>query len=1080
MTRGNAGRAGLFAVAAVALSLLPSLAWAQATGAISGIVSDNSGAVLPGATVTVVNTATGQTRTATSGSDGFYTVPLLQPGSYRVTVALQGFSTLTRDGVKVTVSETARVNAQLQVGGRSEDVTVVGEAPLVETSNASLGIVIDEKKVVDLPLNGRNFTQLGTLIPGVVAPPAALAGLGATSPGDAQAGAGGFGAATAGFSVNGMRNQSNNFLLDGATNNDTFNTGFVLRPPPDAIQEFKILTHSYGAEYGRNAGSVVNVVTKSGTNEWRGSIWEFNRNDALNSRNHFAPANQPKPALDQNQFGVGLGGPFVKDKLFAFAYYEGFRSTRGTTQTVAVPTAAQRSGNFGATAIRDPLTGQAFPGNTIPPSRISPISQRLLNDFVPQPNVGSNLYTVSPSVEDTRDQAGLRLDYRASEKNSLLVRYMWSDSEILTPRTVQPADQRASATLQDVMLSDTYMFSAKAINVARLSFNRIFANPAVTSGLKNSDYGINLPNTNPLAAGLPSFVITGFPTLGDPQQPFVERVNNVFQFSDDFTYLAGRHSWKFGADVRREYMKIAFINRPNGDMTFTGAISGNAFADFLLGVPAQARATTTQALQEGSGWLYGLYAQDELRLSKRVTLNLGLRYELPRPFYDVQDAIVGFDTGVQSQRFPQAPRGLVYPGDPGVPRGIVKTDKNNLAPRLAAVWDPRGDGRTSVRASWGIFYDALPGQGDLFQSGVLAPPFTPLVELNTPTPITIQNPLGAVSGGPTLFPPALTIIGWGNDFESPSARHFNVSAQRQLGRNLGVELAYVGSRGKNLPIFIEINPGVYAPGQTTRGARIMPAFALVRPTFSVAKSWYDSFQASVRMRPTRGLNFLASYTLGHAVDHVSGLNIGGESRPILAVTQGNADSIEAALAQEKGDALFDVRHRFVFSFGYELPRLADRGGLVRNVLGGWQLNGIFQAQTGFPFTVTDANLSITYLTQRPNVSCDPNSGPKTESKWFNTECFVRRTNLADTAVPGNQARNTVRGPGYNRTDLSLFKSFRFGGAGRHQVQLRLEAFNLFDQVIYARPGNAIGTATFGQITAADVGRIIQLGLKYSF
>jgi outer membrane receptor protein involved in Fe transport len=1058
---------------AAALLALPQAALAQSTGTLSGVVTDNSGAVMPGATVTVTSQATGQVRTATSGSDGFFTVPLLPPGVYNLVVTLSGFNTHKREGVRVSVSESVRVNVQLAIGQLEESVTVVGEAPLVETANATMGIVIDEKKVVDLPLNGRNFAQLGTLIPGVVAPPAQLGG----ASGDAQAGANGFGAATAGFNVNGMRNQSNNFLMDGSSNNDTFNTGFVLRPPPDAIQEFKILTHAYSAEYGRNAGSVVNVVTKSGSNEWRGGVWEFNRSDGLNSRNFFAPETQPKPELKQNQFGATLGGPIMKDKLFVFGYYEGFRSQRGITQTVSVPTAAQRAGNFGSASIRDPLTGQPFPGNTIPANRISPISAKLVADFIPAANVGANIYTVSPTVQDDRDQFGGRLDFRLSDKHSMLARYMRSTAEVLTPRTVQPADQAASATLQDVMLSDTYAFSSNAINVARFAFNRIYANPAVTSGITNADYGINLANTNPLAVGLASMVISGFPTLGDPQQPFVERVNNVFQFTDDFTYLTGRHSMKFGVEIRKEYMKIAFINRPNGDMFFNGAISGNAFADFLLGLPSQARATTTQALQEGSSWTYGVYAQDEFRVSERVTLNLGLRYELPRPFYDEQDAIVGFDTGVQSQKFPAAPAGLVYPGDPGVPRGVVPTDKNNLAPRLAVVWDPKGDARMSVRASWGIFYDTVPGQGDLFQSGVLAPPFTPLVELNAPTPITIQDPLGALTGGPRLFPPALTIIGWGNDFESPSAQHFNIGVQKQIGDNVGVEVAYVGSRGKNQPIFIEVNPGVYSAGQTTRGARLMPAFSLVRPTFSVGKSWYDSLQASVRMRPTNGLNFLASYTLGHAQDHVSGLNVGGEQRPILAVTQNDEASIERALEQEKGDALYDVRHRFVFSFGYELPRLEDKGGFAKAVLGGWQLNGIFQAQSGFPFTVADSVLSITYLTQRPDVTCDPNGGPKTIEKWFATECFTRRA-LAATAVPGNQERNTVVGPGFNRTDASLFKNFNFGG--RKQLQFRIEAFNLFNQEIWGRPNNVIGTPTFGQITTADDGRIIQLGAKFSF
>jgi outer membrane receptor protein involved in Fe transport len=1073
---GNALR-GWIVAGAVVLALDAPL-FAQSTGSLSGVVTDESGAALPGAAVEATSQGTGLVRTATVGGEGFYTIPLLPPGLYDLKASLSGFTTLSRRGVRVTGSETARVNLALPVGARAEDVVVVADAPLIETGNATLGIVIDEKKVVDLPLNGRSFAQLGTLIPGVVAPPLGLGG----AAGDATPG--GFGNVTGGFNVNGMRNQSNNFILDGASNNDTFNTGFVLRPPPDAIQEFKILTHSYNAEYGRNAGSIVSVVTKAGTNAWHGAAWEFNRDDALQARNFFAPSTQPKPKLKQNQFGGSLGGPLAKNKLFAFGYYEGFRNQAGITTVLTVPTEAQRRGDFsGGAAVRDPRTGQPFPGNVIPADRLDPVALKLLADFVPPPNVGANRYTVSPTVEDDRDQAGLRLDYHASARHSLLGRYLWSHTNRLTPRTVQPSDQIAKATLQDAMLSDTYMFSANAINVARVSFNRIYANPAVTSGLANADYGINLPSTNPLAPGLASINISGLfaagNTLGDPQQPFVERVNNVFQLTDDLTWLRGRHSWKLGVDVRRERMKIAFINRPNGDLTFSGGITGNPAADFLLGLPAQVRATTTQAIQDGHGWLYAGYVQDEFRVSPRLTLNVGVRYELPTPFVDENDAITGIRTGVKSQKFPAAPAGLVYPGDPGVPRGVVPTDKNNVSPRLALTWDPTGKGRTSVRAAWGIFYDALAGQGDFFQSGVLSPPFTPLVELNTPTPISLANPLAAVAGGPTLFPANLTIIGWGTDFESPYAYHYNVGVQQQIGNNLGLEVGYVGSRGRHLPIFMEINPGVYAPGQTTRGARIMPAFALLRPTFSVARSWYDALQTSLRLRPTRGLNFLTSYTWSHAIDHVSGLNIGGELRPILPVVQGDEASIDAALAREKGDALFDVRHRFVFSFGYELPKLRDKGAFVRNVAGGWQLNGIFQAQTGFPLTVTEgANLDIRHLSARPDLTCNPNDGPKTTAQWFDTSCFLRRS-LAETGVrPGNEGRNVVRGPGFNRTDLSLFKNFTI--RKDDTLQLRVEAFNVFNQARFGQPGSTIGTATFGVITSAEDGRIVQLGVKYLF
>ena len=1068
-------------IAAIFLTSLLTPVWAhaQATGQINGSVADSSGALLPGVTVEATNTATGATRTAVTGADGLYTIPLLPPGDYTVKATLQGFRAAQRDGVRVTVTETARVAFQLELGQLSETITVTAEATLVETSNATHGIVIDEQKIVELPLNGRNFTQLGTLIPGVVAPPGGLGG----QSGDATPG--GFGNATGGFNVNGMRNQSNNFLMDGATNNDTFNTGFVLRPPPDAIEEFKILTHAFQAEYGRNAGSVVNVVTKSGSNRLSGSVWEFNRDDALQARNHFAPQNQPKPELKQNQFGAAVGGPLLRNRLFGFGYYEGYRNDSGVTQNIVVLSEAQRRGDFsGGAAIRDPLTGQPFPGNIIPPNRISPSATQLLNDFVPLPNSPDNRHIVSPTVSDGRDQFGVRVDYHLGARQTILGRYMRSDTDRLTPRIVAPVDQRALATLQDALVSHNFVISSNVINQARFSVNRISANPAVTSGLSPRSYGINFANTNPLAVGLPSIGVAGFfgggnAALGDAQQPFVDRVNHVWQAANDLTWINGRHSMKFGLDIRREAMTIAFINRPNGDLTFSGGLSGNAAADFLLGLPAQSRATTQQAIQDGYGWLFAGYAQDEFRLTPQFTLNLGVRYELPTPFIDKNDAITGFHTGVQSQKFPAAPAGLVYPGDPGVPRGIVPTDKNNFAPRLAMAWDATGDGRTSVRAAFGMFYDALAGQGDFFQSGVLSPPFTPLIELNTPTPITLADPLAAVAGPPNPFPPALTIIGWGDDFKSPYAYHFNAGVQRQLMSRLGAEVSYVGSRGHNLPMFMEVNPGVFVPGQTTRGARVMPAFALVRPTFPAAKSWYDSLQASLRMLQTRGLNFLASYTLGKTTDHVSGLNIGGEARPVLPVVQGDEASLDSSLEAEKGPALFDARHRFVLSFGYALPDLESASTIVRAVAGGWQLNGIYQAQTGFPLTVTQGTvLDIRYMTSRPDVTCDPNDGPKTTAQYFDTSCF-RVLSLAETGQrPGNAGRNSVRGPGFQRTDLSVFKNFDF--AERHRIQVRVEGFNIWNQPRFGQPNGTIGTAPFGQITSAEDGRIIQLGIKYIF
>ena len=404
-----------------------------------------------------------------------------------------------------------------------------------DVAGAALGLLIPNRDLIELPLNGRNFTQLGTLMPGVIAPPAALGG----QAGDATPG--GFGNATGGFNVNGMRNQSNNFLLDGAPNNDSFNTGFVLRPPPDAIDEFRIFTHAFNAEYGRNAGAVVSVVTRAGSREWRGSGWWFDRDDALEARNRFAVT---KPALDQHQFGGTAGGPIVENRAFVFGYYEGFRNRRGTTDTRVVPSAAQRAGDFsGGPAIRDPLTGQPFPGNVIPPARLDGIAAQLLDDYVPLPNQPGNRYTQSPDVLDRRHQFGVRVDHNVNESNKVLARVHAARTEQrnpLGPANFSPAGNVARARLLDALVSSTIGVRARPwSNEARVSINRIDAEPNVTSGLDPRDLGFAITPSNPIALGLPNIGVNGFFTLGDAQQPFASRVNDVLTIADDLTKIAG-------------------------------------------------------------------------------------------------------------------------------------------------------------------------------------------------------------------------------------------------------------------------------------------------------------------------------------------------------------------------------------------------------------------------------------------------------------------------------------------------------------------------------------------------------------
>ena len=418
-----------------------------------------------------------------------------------------------------------------------------------------------------------------------------------------------------------------------------------------------------------------------------------------------------------------------------------------------------------------------------------------------------------------------------------------------------------------------------------------------------------------------------------------------------------------------------------------------------------------------------------------------------------------------------------------MPPGTYEKDTDNFAPRIAVTWDPIGKGRTSVRAGWGIFYDSIPGQGDFFQNSVLAPPFNPLLQIDAPpADLSFQDPLASLGGAPSGFPPGIIFIGWSNHpFETPSYQHYNLTVQHQFGENIGVEVGYVGSRGENLPIFIEVNPFTVIPGDPPRrGPRVFPAFSLVRPTFNEAESWYDALQASVRMRPTYGLQFLASYTYSDAEDHDSALNVGGgeELRPILPVNINDQASIERALERERGPARFDVEHRWVVSFLYDLPRLENQNAFVRGVLGGWQVNGIFQKQTGFPFQIRTSGSHITGLSGRPDLICDPNAGPRTTDQWFDTSCFRELTAAEQAVRQGDMGRNIVRGPGFERVDLSLFKNISL--KGDHMLQLRIEAFNAFNKLNLATPGFRIGTSTFGRITSTNGdGRIIQLGLRYT-
>jgi hypothetical protein len=1119
----------LNAVLLLVLTLLsPSLAHAQATGQVAGIVFDPSGRVIPAATIELRSIDTGQARSTSSDHDGSFTFPLVTPGLYQVRVTMTGFATNLANNVEVAVNGTTRLEVHLQIGSTTQEVTVTGAAPLVETTNATMGIVVGRQSIVDLPLNGRNFAQLGTLIPGVIAAPAALGGA------QGNATVGGFGNATGSFNVNGMRNQSNSFLLDGAPNNDSFNSGFVMRPPPDAIEQFKIMTHSYEAQYGRNAGSVVNVVTRSGTNAVHGTLWWFNREAALAAKTWFATT---KPTYLQNQFGAAAGGPIIKDKIFLFGYYEGFRLKDATSNVLNQPvlSSAERGGNFSELLtnpsapcsttsssaggrIIDPLTHAQFcyqgHPNVIDPSRISAVSANLLKNFIPLPNSPGNFYRAAPANIDNRNMFGLRGDWKLGSQHSILGRYLYAHQDLfgpITPTNFPPTGNLQIMTLQDAMGSDTWTINSRMINVGRYAYQSIDGVPNKTSGLDLTAQGYAFPSTNTTAKGLPNVTLTGYFTTGDLQQPFAFRGNNVNTISDDFTWTTGSHIFQFGGEIRRDRINLLYINRPNGAFTFTtnNSFSTNILSDFLLGYPFMFQQGSGDPSLNGSSWTYSFYGQDEFRINRNLSIQAGLRYEVNRPYVEDKNHLAALHPGQQSTIQPKAPTGLVYPGDVNTPRATYFTDTNNFAPRLGVAYDPIGDGRTSIRAAWGIFYDTVPGQGDFFQNGTLAPPFQPLQEIdffaNTtpPTSTYFSNPYAGVPVGAPGFPPGLTFIGWSlpDSFKTARFHQYNVSVQHQLTNNMGFEVAYVGSRGKYLPIFIEVNPTAVLPtGSTTAGTNayksgaraVFPAFGLTRPTFSAAKSWYDALQASLQIRNYHRIQATLAYTLSHTIDNVSGLNIGTDPRPILPVTIGNQTSIDAAVARERGNALFDVRNRFVLSLQYEFPSLEGHSLATRLIAGGWQFNTIYQTQSGTPFSVLNSSTTAQSLTFRPNQTCNPNSGAPRKAgtlstqHFINTTCFslptvtVNGVSLIDNSQSGNAPRNSALGPGYNTTDASLFKTLHWRES--RFFEYRFEVFNLFNAARFSQPVATFGSSTFGQITSTvgNDSRVIQMAIKLAF
>ena len=1074
----------------------------QITGSIRGTIIDPSGAMVQNAAIIARQTETGLSRAATTDRTGAYVLLELPIGHYQLQVEAKGFRKYFQDGILLNLNDIATVNVHLAVGTETQQVEVTTDAQLIQNTATSLGKVVLEREIVDLPLNGRDFSQLGLLQPGVVPlTPGLVEASGTLRAGQA-------------YAVDGQRPESNNFLIDGANNFNSVDGGFVIKPPIDAISEFRILSHNADAEFGHSTGSTTNIVTRSGSNSFHGAAWEFLRNDAVDATNYFAKTVEP---LKQNQFGGTFGGPIRRDRTFFFGYYEGFRNRQGETRSATVPTQLERQGDFSktidpSTGQVDPLinefTGQPFPGNKLP--FINSISQNLL-PFFPLPNSGTNTFVSTQTLQDTNDQFGVRLDHYISPRNILNFRYMFSNSNVLDPLSTSGADVPGFPVGEDHRAQNfvgqvTHNFSPAMVGVARFSFLRYkFLFDEHINHTAPSSLGFQYQPSLDIAAGPPFIQVSSYASVGDPITGPRNTYQNSFNYSGSLSWIRGRHELRFGGGYERNQINAIQGIATNGFFVFAPFPISNAFASFLFGQPVFFLQGGGDFSRNLRGNAMNAYAQDTYKLTQRLTLNYGLRYELPFPYSELKNRQNLFVPGAHSKVLPNAPAGLLYPGDPGVSAGLIPTFKKGFAPRVGLAWDPTGRGQWLVSAAYGIFFEPYyTGQGGPLQDAISAPPYlqTPQVSLDPQGDPHFADPFNGSNPFGSTFSTPMTLLVVNRNLSLPYAQDWHLNIQKSFGDDWLYEIGYVGTTGTKLPRFIEGNPAVYVPGQSSENnvnqRRLYSGCTLAQPNncvygsvgeiAGVANSAYNALQTSLRKRFSHGLSFLASYTLSKSIDDVSSFNITGSAASPVAGENDLAQN-PFNLAAERGRSMFDARHRLVLSYQWSLPFWRQPHTWYQHTLGNWQINGITTFMSGTPFTVFDSHdvslqggaPEITgFSANRPNLVGDPNSGPHSVSQWFNTAAFQPLTPNPNSPVQqfGNAGRNIVQGPGFQQWDFSAFKNIRFTES--RELQFRAEFFNLFNHPNFRLPDSDISSPTFGHIQEALPPRLVQLALKFVF
>ncbi len=1122
-------RVTLLAAAAAALAMAGTASAQSELATITGMVTDATGALVSGAAIEVTLEATNASRQVVTNEAGLYFVAGLKPGVYTVAASHPGFKKFVNSGITLQVNQTARLDIRLEVGALAEEIMVSAEAPLLQSETSNRGAVIDERKIVELPLNGRDYNELALLSPGVLPSTPRLQSIGFKGA----------------FNVNGNRAFHNAFRLDGVENTNYSNSFRgrnmqVVQPAVDALQEFKIQTNAYSAEFGRSAGALVNAVIKSGTNEVHGSAYHFFRNRKLDANNFFSnKSGADKPFRLRNQFGATIGGPVVKNKTFLFGDYEGLRDRAGTVRFSSVPQPAWREGRFTipihnpfnpadqGTDFRQPATVDCNDGNgncwIIPPSLIDPVGKQIV-DVSPDPNTGApgqidNNFVRVPVEPNRTDQFDVRLDQVLPRNMSLFGRYSFSDTQSFRPAprpglsegsfndTFGTADWRS----QGVAVGLTWTATPSLVQETRFGWTRgdYFATPPnFGTGCPGELIGLkNAVTDESICGGIP---VTDFPggnlrRIGRTTSVPQFQTPRTYSFRDSFAWLRGRHAWKFGGEIIHVETGIRDVSALLGRFSFTGRFSNQngewqgALADLLLGFPTRYQQDSDTVFNQWQK-LYSVFAQDDLKVARNLTLNLGLRWEFSTPPRERDFQTSNFDFAARSFTF--ARHGSLFS------ESLIRPDYNNFAPRVGLSYSPGGG--FVIRGAYGIFYNHTNRQG---REGLLGfnPPFIILADANIPGSgrLTAEQAVFRLQDG---IPEGFVDLSRVNletvsrkaqdpDQRSSYVQQWNFGIQKELARDLILDLAYVGNKGLKLAAFKNLNQRIVsfnpATGAPMAGPRPLADAGLngdIQFLENVGRSNYHSFQARLEKRFSAGLSALVSYTYGKALtDAADHLSTSGAGNGVdVGVSRSPQDPHNRRL--EYGPAEFDRTQRLVASAVWMIPYGrgrqfgADAGPVLDLILGGWEVSPIITAQSGLGLTIRQP--------QRLNLGGERVSRPnrigngrlpeseRTADRWFDPQAFQileavpSRPGFVPNQAYGNSGVGILRGPDLINVDVNVSKAFRI--REQHSLQFRAEFFNAFNRANFGVPGVTM-TAGFGQIVnTATEARIIQFALKYRF